>query len=268
MLLMAALGAVVILLIGIAVGEGAHGNLGFSTDTLSSWVAALATTAIAILTVILAKETWALRRLQLDQIEQIRKDALKPAVSVALRSSRHGLSFMNVHISNKGAGIARNIRFRFVNCNPDAEDVFNSLQQHIEKLTILSEGISALAAGEELNSFLFSFIDLTGKYGDRSFQYFAEVHIDYEDIEGTKYTSVAHWKFREQEGITELGGDPIVTLSDAVGKIEKSIDKLVTGWSRLEANIYTRDDRAQERKDREERFEQMRNSKESGGASS
>lgn len=47
---------------GLSVGLGSQGDLVLSSDTLSAWVSALATVCIAILTIFLAKETWALRQ--------------------------------------------------------------------------------------------------------------------------------------------------------------------------------------------------------------
>lgn len=59
-----------------------------SSGVYASWVSAFATVAIAILTVVLAKETWALRKAQNKQVDSLRKETLRPQVSVTLEPRR------------------------------------------------------------------------------------------------------------------------------------------------------------------------------------
>ncbi|AGS40139.1 hypothetical protein CYCME_1824 [Cycloclasticus zancles 78-ME] len=246
---------------GLSVGLGSQGDLVLSSDTLSAWVSALATVCIAILTIFLAKETWALRQVQLSQIEQIRKDSIKPNVDIYLKSSHAGFNFMDVYIINNGFGVAQNIKFNFANKNSQAEDVFQELNKKYEKLSMLANGISSLGAGDKRSSFIFSFIELHASFGDRALEYQSEVDIRYQDNEGKDYVSRAYFNFSEYKGITELGdGDPLRKISRILEKIQKDIGHFSSGFKKLKADIYTSDDREREREEWEEDRKQNENS--------
>ena len=85
-------------IMGFALGVSSQGLLAFGNDTLSAWVSAFATVCIALLTIFLAKETWELRRVQLSQIEQIRKDSIKPSVSLYLKSSPVSFNIIDIGV--------------------------------------------------------------------------------------------------------------------------------------------------------------------------
>jgi hypothetical protein len=98
------------LLIGIVIGHTI--NLPFTADTLSSWVTAIATVAITVLTFVLAKETWQLRIAQNTQLRELQLEGIRPNISIAFGPSKAGIKFIDIRISNTGKGIAKNIRFK------------------------------------------------------------------------------------------------------------------------------------------------------------
>ncbi len=250
---MAVLLLAMVLLIGVAIGAGSQGDLGFVGDSLSSWVSAIATAVIAVLTIVLAKETWALRKLQLEQIEQIRKDAIKPSIAIVLKDSPVGISFTNVHVVNNGSGPAQNIQFSFSNLNHDAQDVFDYVQEQIDEIAFLSSGVSSLAPGQERMSFLLSFIDLNSKFPEgHSFNFHCSVQISYEDLEGSEFESSTTFRFGELRGVSQLGTDPDKKIADAVDKIQKDLRKVMTGFNRIRTDVYTSSDRERERQERAE----------------
>ena len=261
------LGLIMILLVlaiffimGLAVGVSSQGLLAFGNDTLSAWVSALATVCIAVLTIVLAKETWALRRIQLLQIEQIRKDSIKPSISLYLKSSPVSFNFIDVHIVNSGVSTAQNIKFKFENKSKDAQDVYDYLQEQFSKLVILNNGISSLGAGEKRSSYLFSFIELNDKFGEKSFGYITEVDIDFQDIEGKVYKSKSYFNFSEYKGISELGGgEPLYKISSTLEKVQKEIGQFTNGFKKLKADIYTSDDRKKKREELEKQREAITN---------
>ena len=210
-------------ILGVSIGAGSQGEIKFISDTLSSWVAALATVCIAILTIILAKETWELRELQTRQIEQIRKASIKPSIDVSLKSSPAGLNFIDIHINNNGVGVARNIEFQIKNSNPNAADVYGYVEGKMGNLAMLSKGLSSLAAGDSRISFLFNAIKIAREY-ENKFDYKAEVEATYEDIEGTEYKSHSSLAFGEFEG-RSLPDEALHKISQTLEKIESSINE-------------------------------------------
>lgn len=101
-------------ILGLVVGNQLQGSGALSADSLSSWLSAIATVAIAVLTFILAKETWYLREAQIQQLAELKRENIRPNVGVQLESSQVGMNFINVKISNLGKGIARKISFTFL----------------------------------------------------------------------------------------------------------------------------------------------------------
>jgi len=256
---------VIFFIIGLSVGAGSQNPVAFTNDTMSAWVAALATVCIAILTIFLAKETWELRLIQLSQIEQIRKDSIKPSVNIYLKPSPSAFSSIDVHINNSGAGVAQNISFSFINKSKETQDIFDHLQTEFSKLVILNNGIWSLSAGEKRTSYLFSFIDLHEKFGDRALDYMAEIDIQFQDLEKKKYSSKSYFNFTEYKGIYGPdGGEPIYKISKTLEKMQKDIGSLITGSKKIKADIYTSSDRRKEKKAHEERrIERAKNSESS-----
>lgn len=243
----------VIFIIGLVAGINIADSVTLSQDTLSSWVSAFATVTIAVLTIVLAKETWALRLIQLAQIEEIRKESIKPSVNLYLKSNPAAFNFIDVHIVNNGPGTAQNVRFNFKNGSSDAQDVYEYLLEELNKIVILQKGISSLSSGEHRTSYLFSFIDLHQKFGEKALEFIAEVEIEFEDTEGAEYSSRSYFNFTEYKGISELGGgDPLYKISSQLEKIQKDIGHFASGFKRLRTDVYTSDDREKERERRDQ----------------
>lgn len=258
------LGSIVMLLLtpvvfiaGMVVGKNVDGNISFSQDNLSSWVTAFATITIAVLTIVLAKETWALRIMQLSQIERIRKDSIKPSISFYLKSSEAEMSSFEVYIENNGKGVAQNVKFTFINLNEDAVDVFNEVVNEIDNLVILKEGILSLGPAENRKSFLFSFIELAGKFKEKTFECSMKVNIEFEDLEGGKYSSKTVIKFDEYKGISSIGGSPLHKISNQLEKIQKDIGMFASGHKRLKTDVYSSGDRKQAQEEREAHRERI-----------
>ncbi|NYZ22754.1 hypothetical protein [Azospirillum oleiclasticum] len=223
-----------IFIIGLIFGTSIPGEIGLSADSLSSWVSAVATLAIAILTFVLAKETWSLRIVQMKQVEEIRKEAIRPGVDIYLLSSPAAINFMNVHVENNGKGVARNISFKFM---PEGKNEFTEYERlvidNLLKLNMLSNGISSLGSGKQRTSFAFSFHELSGKAGDEMFNVRFSVKISCLDLDGRPHTVDSVVDFSEYKGIKMIGGgDPTYQLYKETEKIRLVLEKLQSGNSR------------------------------------
>lgn len=253
-----------IFIAGLALGAFYQGSMSLSQDNLSSWVTALATVSIAVLTLVLAKETWNLRNIQLDQIEQIRKDTIRPAVDFIVKTNPTSMMYMDVCISNTGTGTAHNIKFLIEGHNPVKNEIYDTIEKELLKLNILKNGILSLGVNEKRTSFVFDFNELTRNYENTDlFQTTFVVNISYEDIEGEIFSSVAKLDFSEFLGISEIGKEPLMAMASSIKKIEREIQKITKGISfkRFEVNSYNSDDRKEEsklaKKRREEQLKKM-----------
>lgn len=249
----------VIFIAGLVVGINVDGNLNLSTDTLSSWISAFATVAIAVLTFILARETWYLRLAQIRQIDELRKESIRPNVEFHLLPSPASFQFQNIHIENNGKGVARNISFVFSGEN--GAQLTSKEQSVIEKflsLNILRSGMAALSSGKQRTSFIFSFIDIFNRLGNEAFDIKINVLIAYFDSEGREYFSESIIDFSEFKGISEIGGgDPTYNLYKETEKIRKIFESAQGGMSskRINVNSYSSRDREEEHKVMMQRIE-------------
>lgn len=231
-------------LIGYFFGTQASGDITLTQELLPAWVAALATVSIALLTIFLAKETWELRQIQLLQIDQIRRDSIKPSINFFIKSSPAAYQFMDVFVRNSGTGPATNIQFRFRRKDESDKEVFEYLQEEFTKLAIIKNGIASLAPEETRTSYVFSFLDLGGKFKDKWFNCDIDIDISFKDIEGTDYQSTSTIYLSEYKGVSELGGgDPIHKISSILEKIERNFSHLTTGFRKIKTDVYTSEDR-------------------------
>lgn len=234
--------APLIFILGIVVGSEIQVSSILTADSLSSWVSAVATVAIAVLTFILAKETWYLREAQIEQVNNLRKENIRPNVSVTLQPSNISLNFMMVDVSNLGKGIARNISFKFIDRNGNrVVKNDNVIVDTFLNLHIFSDGIHSLGIRQKIESFLFNFLELNN---DDFLTHFFTIEVSYSDVEGNIYTSELTIDFAEFKGITEIGGgDPLHKMAGDLEKLRKVIEQMTTSSKKLNVNTYTAKDR-------------------------
>lgn len=234
--------APLIFILGIVVGSEIQVSSVLTADSLSSWVSAVATVAIAVLTFILAKETWYLREAQIEQVNNLRKENIRPNVSVTLQPSNISLNLMMVDVSNLGKGIARNISFKFIDRNGNrVVKNDNVIVDTFLNLHIFSDGIHSLGIRQKIESFLFNFLELNN---DDFLTHFFTIEVSYSDVEGNIYTSELTIDFAEFKGITEIGGgDPLHKMAGDLEKLRKVIEQMTTSSKKLNVNTYTAKDR-------------------------
>lgn len=234
--------------LGLLVGNQLQGNSYLTADSISSWLSAIATLAIAILTFILAKETWYLREAQIRQLEELKRENVRPNIGVQLESSSVGMNFVNVKVSNLGKGIARKVSIKFLdhtgNEVPENADV---VVEKFRKLAIFRQGIQSMGIGQEISSFVFSFLDLGKELNGDIFKPQLNIAIEFEDVEGNPYSNSFTIDFAQYEGISELGGDALYQMATEIKKIREQLGK-VTGRSggKLGVDIFDSKDRKAE----------------------
>ncbi len=220
-----------------------YGNIpDFTLDTYSSIISALSTLCIAVLTIFLANETWKLRDLQIKQIEQIRRAAIRPSLDIYLESSIASMQFMDLYLENNGEGSARNIKFSFTGKNnSELEENQKKIVAELSKFNMLKIGVSSLSPNKKRSSYIFSFIDLYKDLGDELFDIVLEIHINFTDHEGFPYKSISVIDFAEYKGMTEMGGgNPTYNMYKELEKIRKIFEGFQGSMSskRLKVDVY------------------------------
>ncbi|RPA57530.1 hypothetical protein EGC86_20165 [Shewanella frigidimarina] len=236
---------------GLIAGNVISNEITLSDDSLSAWVAAYATVAIAVLTFILALETWKLRRSQDKQSADILEQSIKPELEVYLESSKISFQFMNLHVENTGNGLAKNVTFKITGVNgasfTDQEQV---LVKEFNRLNFIKNSMASLGVQKTRSSFLFSFIDLKSEVGSEAFDIKLNISLAFTNVAGKEYTSESIIDLSEFKGITELGnGDPIQNIAKETEKIRKVFEGVVhNGGQSKNLNV-----RIHTKKDQEER---------------
>ena len=238
-------------ILGIVAGSQIQFGNTLTTDSLSSWISALATAAIAILTFVLAKETWYLREAQIEQVNELRKENIRPNVSTKLTNSKIAFNFMNIEVHNQGKGIAKDVQFKFLDKeNNEIKVNDNPAVDYLLKIHIFSSGIHSLGIGQKIESFVFNYSDLGAKLIDKSAkEIFFNIKIIFKDVEGNIYENILTIDFQELDGISTIGGsDPLHKLSGDIEKLRKLFENVTrTTHTRFNVNAYTSNDRKHDR---------------------
>lgn len=250
----------ILFLLGWAGGRQSAIGTSMSPDTLSSWVSALATVAIAVLTFILAKETWYLREAQTQQLAELKRENIRPNINVQLDPSRVGLNFVDVKISNLGKGIARRISVEFLDRQGTrVAEGADPVVEKFRKLAIFRQGIESMGIGQVISSFVFSFIDLKGELDGDIFKPLLKMVVRFEDIEGNQYQNEFVVDFAQYQGISELGGgDPLHLVSEELKKLRGVMESVTGAGKRLGVNVYDSEDRESELTATREYMEEQR----------
>lgn len=233
-----------------------------TADSLSSWVSALATVAIAILTFILAKETWYLREAQSAQLEQVQRDSIRPYIDFSLVHSQVDISLIDMKIANYGRGVAKNIRFTLLDdvCGLSAV-VQNPIVDSIFKMGAVSVGISNLGIGQVYKTYVFSFIEVMNEIGEEeTFSTRFSLAVSYQDMYGFEYRDVVLVDLSSFSGVADVGGgDPKYKISKSLEKMASWMEGLTRGAGRrLRVDSYSQEDRERERDHRQARLNEGR----------
>jgi len=252
-------GAAVAFVFGVFIGNTLPGPNIFSQDTLSSWVTAAATVMITVLTFILAVETWRLRAAQSAQIENLHRESIQPSVSLSLNTNSAGIHFMDAKVANTGKGIAKNIQFLFRDkSGASATDETEPIIKSFKKLAMFEHGIESLGVGQELSSFVFSFLELGAELGQDIFSPYLSVLISYEDVEGYYYKNTFSVNFIQFKGISKLGSSPIEEISKEIQKFRQIFEKVSNSNKRLGVDVYDFQDRKIETEEFQAMIEEQR----------
>lgn len=241
--------APLLVILGVVIGDSLGGG-SLTNDSISSWLSAIATVAIAVLTFILAKETWYLRAAQIQQLEELKRENIRPNVGVELEHNPVGIHFINVKINNFGKGIAKKIKFRFLDRNgaliSTNDDV---LVGKFKKLAMFTVGIESMGIRQVISTYLFSFLDLQKELNGDIYSPYVRVHILFEDVEGVQYENEFSVDFAQYKGMVELGKNPLSQIANDIQKIQKDFSKITRSDNRIGVNVCSEKNRKQEKQD-------------------
>lgn len=200
-------------------------------QVLFSGLVTFATVVYAILTWSLVRETTRMRKAQSDA-----------KVMVGISSRKETISFLDFYIINEGMGPAYDIKFQVSHSNVGDGDA--SIVAKINELGFIQNGIDCLSARQEVRTFLTSMFENF----EVKVKTVIRVEVSYRTGAGDIVKDAYTIDFSVFRGMQQLGEPDLYRIAKAIEKIEKNIDHLSTGWSKLQIITQAKSEYIEERR--------------------
>lgn len=204
---------------------------------LFSFVVTVSTVFYAYLTMNLVKETKRLREVQTE-----------PTLEVFFRSHDASMSLLEFVVKNVGQGSAYDITFD-LSSNPDGTGT-NELLGDLNKLKVIATGINLLCPAQEFDSY---WTDLRQNF-ESKLQAPITITTACKSNTGIIYKRKHTIDLSELEGKVKIGSSPLYSIAQSVEKLQKDVERISSGWSKLKVDTYSEEDRQQQRLDMEAKF--------------
>jgi hypothetical protein len=205
-----------------------------------SGVVALSTVVYAILTALLVLETRRMRRYQNE-----------PRIEVAVRPREEWINLVNLYVRNIGLGAAYDLSFEI---SSSATEGVKLLVASFTESAFLTTGMKYLGPGQEVAT---GFSSMTDHF-DEKIQAVIEVRVRYAAMDGHRYYGAFRIDMSEFKGRSMSGKPHLYSIAQSLDKMEKELGRLSSGFNRMKVDVFDRDDRAEGRKELEERIEVAR----------
>lgn len=202
-------------------------------------VVTVATAVYAALTWVLVKETRMMREVQTE-----------PKLQVTVSSLDFAIHIVRLYVRNVGLGPALNVTFK-----PKVLFGGQSAEKLLAEFTdvnFFSVGLKHFGPGQERVS---AYTQLTEDHDGKMASVLA-IDVTYSSATGKRYCDSLVVDMSELKGGYQLGKPHAYAISQSLEKMQKDIHHLTTGFHRIKANIYTSEDREEERAEAQARREQ------------
>jgi len=199
-------------------------------------VVTFATISYAILTYWLVKETALMRQVQTE-----------PKIEIAVRSHEVHINIMRLHVRNIGLGPALNVKF-----TPKVLSGGDAALQMIEALTeanFFKVGLVYISPEQEFVSGYTNMIEA----GEEKLKAVIGFDVVYESATRKSYKETLIIDMSEHKGTRRIGGHPpLYSIAQSIEKIQKDFDHILSGFKRLNIDMFSSEDRAREEDERRE----------------
>lgn len=212
-------------------------------NVIFTGVVTVATAVYAVLTWRLVTETRLMREVQTE-----------PKLSVSLRSIDEAIHIVRLHFRNIGQGPALNVKF-----TPRIEvgtEISASLLEEFTKPNFFKTGLSYFGPGQERISM---YTQLHENHEAKLSTVLA-FDVEYVSLTGKKYKDTLVVDLSEYKGTHQLGKPHLYAIALSLEKLQKDVERLAGGSKRLKTDVYSNEDRAQERAEHEKCVAEQRRS--------
>ena len=211
---------------------------------LFTGVVTISTVAYAVLTWKLVSETRRMREVQTE-----------PKIEITLKPLEFAINIVRLHIRNIGLGPAVNVKFM-----PQVisgGDVAKALLDDFTEPNFFKTGIAYLGPKQEL----LSGYTQMNKDTDAKLEAILDFNLEYNGATEKKYTDKITIDMSQHEGMHQLGIPHLYSIAQSLKKLEAEFSHVVSGFKKVNANIYTAEDRERENKERLEALKKRRKEK-------
>ncbi|MCK9391105.1 MAG: hypothetical protein M0Q01_06015 [Syntrophales bacterium] len=209
------------------------------------------TAVVTISTVAYAILTWSL----VSETKRMREVQTEPRIEITLKSLDYAINIVRLRIRNIGLGPAKNIRF--TSHISSGGDVAVKLLEEFNKANFLKVGLKYFGPGHELYS---GYTQITKDFDAKIASVLIYV-VEYESFTGKKYKDQIAIDMSERKGTTQLGKPNLYAIAQSIEAIEKEFSRVVSGFKKIHADVYTTKDRDREEADEMALVEKMKEEK-------
>jgi hypothetical protein len=218
----------------------------------TTYAAAIGTAVTAVATIFL----WLVTKTLAKETRRMAAASAQPHVVVTIEPNRWSMMHSDLNVENTGNATAYDIRVVF---EPPLE---NGEVRGIDK-EIPFQKVSVLKPGQRLSSYLSEYEKLKGKAFTVSISWRRNA------AEPEREQNTYLLDMRDVEGMSRLGSsDPLLQIAEEVKHIREDWKRVASGATKVKADVYSSDDRTEERrltKERHEEFMREQASQESKG---
>jgi hypothetical protein len=206
------------------------------------------TAVVTVATAVYAVLTWKL----VTETRLMREVQTEPRLAVTMRSIDEAIHIVHLHFRNIGQGPALSVKF-----HPRVEsgnDFSPTLLSELTKPNFFRTGLSYFGPGQERVSM---YTQLTQNHDEKLSTVLA-FDVEYSSVTGKQYKDTLIVDMSEYQGTHQLGKPHLYAIAQSLEKLQKDVGRLVGGSKRVQADVYTDEDRTRERAERDEWIAEQR----------
>jgi len=206
-------------------------------------VVTVSTVVYDILTGVLVAETRKMREVQTE-----------PKIHITIESLEFAIHIIRLNIKNIGLGPARDLKFSpsTVAGGESAENLLNEFTES----NFFKTGIRHFGPGQNVYSM---YTQTTQDFEGKSASVLS-FKLSYRSVTGKQYSEEIILDMSELRGRYQLGKPSLYAIAKSLESIEKDIGHITSGFKRVQADVYSSEDRRLERQERERQYEELKNS--------
>ena len=212
----------------------------------------LFTAVVTISTVAYAILTWKL----VSETRRMREVQTEPKIEIVVKPLESAVNIVRLHIRNIGFGPATSVKFgpRLVS----GGDIGKALLEEFTETAFFKSGLNYFGPGRELYSGYTQF----DKNTDGKLKTVIGFAMEYAGMTGKKYKELLTVDMAEMDGTYQLGTPNLYSIAESMMKIQDVFSQVVSGFRKINVDVYTAEDRTKQREERMAHIEKRKKEKE------